>query len=301
RQHHQFGFEVIGEGDAVIDAQLIHLFTTILMELGLKNIQIAVNSIGDLPERRQYKSLLQQYYRSRITKLCQNCKRRLKKNPLRLLDCKEEKCMQVRADAPQLIDHLSEGCHNHFREVLEYLEELGLPYVLNPYLVRGFDYYTRTVFEIVREGDERAQNVLAGGGRYDRLVEMIGGRATPAVGGSSGIERLIQAMQDKGIKIEAKNQPAIFLAQLSALGRRKSLKLFDDLRKANIAVAESFGKASMKSQLKIADKLGVRFSLILGQKEALDGNVILREMDSGAQETIPLGKIISEIKKRLQR
>ncbi len=301
RQFHQFGFEVIGEGDPVIDAQLIHLSHVLLRDLGLKNLQIKVNSIGDKIERRKYRGLLQQYYRSRVQKLCKNCKVRLKVNPLRLLDCKEEKCMQLKSEAPQIIDHLSRECHTHFKEVLEFLEELELPYLLDPYLVRGLDYYTRTVFEIIREGDERAQNTLLAGGRYDRLAEELGGKPTPGAGASGGIERIIQAMQHAEIRVEGRSRPQVFLTQLGDLGRRKSLRLFEELRKAGIFAAESLGKTSIKTQLKIANRLGVRFSLILGQKEALDGNVIVREMDSGIQETIPLTKVIAEVKKRLAK
>ncbi|NCO80259.1 histidine--tRNA ligase, partial [bacterium] len=184
RQFWQFGFEVLGEESPVIDTQVIQIFYNILREIRLKKLIIEINSIGDNQCRPYYKKLLVSYFRSREMALCADCRRRLRENPLRILDCKEEKCQRIISQAPQMIDHLCESCHSHFKEVLEFLDEIGLPYHLNPYLVRGLDYYTKTVFEIYEESPEgRALGALAGGGRYDALTKLLGGKDTPGCGG----------------------------------------------------------------------------------------------------------------------
>ena len=302
RQFWQFGLEVFGEGSPVVDTQIIQIFYNILKELKLKNLIVEVNSIGDNACRPYYKKLLVNYFRGRIESLCQDCKRRIKENPLRVLDCKEEKCQRIISQGPQIIDHLCETCHQHFKEVLEFLDDLSLPYHLNPYLVRGLDYYTKTVFEIYVEGERgRAIGALAGGGRYDALVKILGGKDTPAVGGAGGIERIISLMKEKAIRFKREKVPQIFLAQLGNLAKRKSLKLLEDFRKEKIFISESLGRDSLKAQLKIADKIGVKYTLILGQKEALEGNILIRDMVSGGQETMKLDKIIGEMKKRLKK
>jgi histidyl-tRNA synthetase len=301
RQFWQFGFEVLGEPGAVIDAQIIQIFYNILEELRLKNLAIEINSIGDSQCRPYYKKLLASYFKSREHSLCSDCKRRLKENPLRILDCKEEKCQPIKAHAPQMIDHLCEECHNHFKEVLEFLDELELSYHLNPYLVRGLDYYTKTVFEIFIDTEEgKKMGALLGGGRYDNLVKVLGSKPTPACGGASGVERITSLLKEKGIKFPPSAQPKIFLAQLGNLAKRKSLKLLEDFRKAGILVSESFGRDSLKAQLNRANRIEARYSLILGQREALEGTVIIRDMEAGKQDTIKLEKVVAEMKKRLR-
>jgi len=302
RQFWQFGFEVIGEEGAVIDTQIVQILYNILKELKLKKLVIEINSIGDNQCRPYYKKLLVSYFRSREMTLCADCRRRLKENPLRILDCKEEKCQKIISQAPQLIDHLCEGCHSHFKEVLEFLDEIELPYRLNPYLARGLDYYTKTVFEIYEESPEkRVLGALAGGGRYDPLVKLLGGKDTPGCGGAAGVERIVAEMKREAIKSKKEKEPEIFLAQLGSLAKRKSLKLLEDFRTAKIQVAESFGRDSLRAQLAKADKLGVEFTLILGQKEGLEGTIIARNMASGRQETIKLEKIVKEMQKRLKK
>ena len=303
RQFHQFGLEVLGEPGSVIDAQVIQIFYNILKDLKFKNLMVEINSIGDSQCRPYYKKLLTNYFRSREHSLCPDCCRRLRENPLRILDCKEEKCQQVKSQAPQIIDHLCEECKAHLKEVLEFLDEIELPYHLNPYLVRGLDYYTKTVFEIFDDKKEDGQNpvALAGGGRFDALAKSLGGNDTPGCGGAAGIERLIDYMKAQNIGPVQPQLPQVFLAQLGNLAKRKSLKLFEDFRKAKISIAESIGKDSLKSQLRIADKEGTRYTLILGQKEALDGVVIVRDMKTGKQDTIKIEKAIEEVKKRLNK
>jgi len=302
RQFWQFGFEALGEESPVIDTQIIQIFYNILRELKLKKLIIEINSIGDNQCRPYYKKLLVSYFRSREVALCADCRRRLRENPLRILDCKEEKCQRIISQAPQTIDHLCESCHLHFKEVLEFLDEIELPYHLNPYLVRGLDYYTKTVFEIYEESPEgRSLGALAGGGRYDALTKLLGGKDAPGCGGAAGIERIINLMGTRQLRLKKEREPEIFLAQLGNLAKRKSLKLLGDFRKAKIQIAESFGRDSLKAQLARADKLGVKYTLILGQQEALEGTIIIKEMTTGRQETIKLDKVVREIEKKLKK
>ncbi|MCX6759081.1 MAG: histidine--tRNA ligase [Candidatus Nealsonbacteria bacterium] len=302
RQFHQFNLEVIGDGNSVIDAQVIQIFYNILTEIKLKKLIVEINSIGDNQCRPYYKKLLLSYLKSRDLSLCVDCRRRLRENPLRVLDCKEEKCQRIVSQAPQMIDHLCQECHDHFKGVLEFLDEIELPYRLNPYLVRGLDYYTKTVFEIFEDTEEgRKMGSLSGGGRYDALVKLLGGEDTKAIGGAMGIERVIATIKSKKIKTQKPSNPPIFLAQLGIMAKRKSLKLLEDFRKVKIQVAESFGRDSLKAQLKIADRLGVKYTLLLGQKEVLEETIIIRDMKIGRQETVKLEKVVREMQKRLKK
>lgn len=308
RQFHQFGVEVFGEDNPVIDAQVIQIFYNILKDLKFDDLVIEINSIGDSQCKPYFRKLLVSYFNSREQSLCSDCIKRLRESPLRILDCKEEKCQRIISQAPQIIDHLCEECHDQFKEVLEFLDEAELPYHLNPYLVRGLDYYTKTVFEIFSKPSGKSeeesmgrQDALAGGGRYDNLVRVFGGKDTPACGGAAGIERIIGAMKARSIRPAHQATPKIFMAQLGDLAKRKSLKLFEEFRKAKISVAESFSKDSLKTQLRIADKVGVDYALIIGQKEALDGMVIIRKMDTGTQETVKVEKVVEVMKKKLRK
>jgi len=302
RQFHQFGFEAIGDGNSAIDSQIIQMSYDVLKELGFKNLTIEVNSIGDSECRPYFKKILTSYFKSRKASLCTDCQRRLKENPLRILDCKEEKCQRVKAGAPQIIDHLCEKCHAHFKQVLEFLDEFELPYTLNPYLVRGLDYYTKTVFEIIEttEGGKEV-GTLTGGGRYDNLSKVFGGREAPGCGSAGGIERIISLMKSREMKTGPKvEDPKIFLAQLGRLAKRKGMKLFEEFRDAKIPVAESFSKDSLKAQLRAANKLKIKWVLIFGQKEALEDFIVLRDMDTGMQTEIPLNKVVAEMKEKIK-
>jgi histidyl-tRNA synthetase len=320
RQFHQFGFETLGDKNASTDSQIIQMNYDVLKELGFKNLEIQINSIGDSECRPYFKKILVNYFKSRRSSMCSDCQRRLKENPLRIFDCKEEKCQRVKAGAPQMIDHLCEKCHAHFKEVIEFLDELELPYTLNPYLVRGLDYYTRTVFEIIEkqnvpviEGaqEEKSIGSLTGGGRYDNLSKMLGSSIeVPACGSATGIERLITLMKTRGDKVPEKPtrepklipvQPKIFLAQLGQLAKRKSMKLFEDFRSAKIPVAESFSKDSLKTQLRSANKMNIRWVLIFGQKEALEDFVTLKDMETGIQKEIKLDKVVEEMKEKIKK
>jgi len=308
RQFYQISIESLGSESWIIDAQIIQIFYNILQELKLKNLIVQINSIGDSQCRPYYKKLLVSYFKSREQSLCVDCRRRLRENPLRVLDCKEEKCQRIVSQAPQLIDHLCESCHRHFKGVLEFLDEIELPYQLNPYLVRGLDYYTKTVFEIFGENATKTEgeepsvgNALVAGGRYDNLIKLLGGEDTKATGAAMGMERVIAALKLKGIKSSKSATSPIFLAQLGNLAKRKSLKLLEDFRKAKIQVAESFGRDSLKAQLKMADRVEAQYALILGQQEALDGTIIIRDMKTGKQETVKLEKTVKEMQRRLKK
>ncbi len=303
RQFYQIGFEVLGSPSWITDVQVIQIFNNILKNLGLRNLGIEINSIGDSQCRPYYKKVLINYLKGYRNSLCSDCKRRLKQNPLRVLDCKEEKCQRIiRKGAPQILDHLCKECHSHFKNVLETLEELEIPYNLNPYLVRGLDYYTRTVFEFFPELEEgRSQNAVAGGGRYDDLVKLLGGKPTPACGGALGLERLVGLMKKESKKVSKPSREKIFLAQVGNLAKRKALKLFEEFRKEKIKVAESLHKDSLSLQLKTADRMKVRYVLILGQKESLEGKIIIRDMKTGSQKTVPTEKIINEMKRKIKK
>lgn len=305
REFHQFGFEILGSASPTSDAQMILVASNILKALGLSRFNIKINSVGCAVCRPAYKETLLSYYQGQTSRLCTHCKRRLKTNPLRLLDCKEEKCQRLANNAPALIDSLCEECHDHLKEVLEQLDELEIAYSLTSKLVRGLDYYTKTVFEIWpgnADGQEEGKQIaLGGGGRYDNLVEDLGGELTPAVGFSCGMERIIMQLMESKIEPPRQRKIHVFLAQLGELAKRRALVLFEEFRQNGITVSESFSRGSLKSQLKVADRLGVKVTLILGQKEALEKTILLRDMETGVQELINRDKIVSEVKKRLAK
>lgn len=304
RQFHQYGLEVIGGKDPAVDAQLILLATKLFEDLGLK-VKVEINSIGTASTRQEYKVELVAYARKHKKELCEDCVRRMTKNPLRLLDCKVEGCREVMKDAPQIVDWLDDASREHFMELIEYLDEVGIPYVLNPHLVRGLDYYNRTVFEVVPDRGNDAppgsQSALAAGGRYDELVEMMGGREeTPAVGFAAGIERAILEMKHQNVEPPRLRKPDVFFAQIGKEARRAALRLFEEVRAAGLHTVEAFGKASLKAQLESANKTGARVTVILGQQEIQDQTIIIRDMESGSQETVPLDKMVEYIKKLIK-
>jgi histidyl-tRNA synthetase len=301
RQFYQFGAEILGEKDALADAELISILYAILQELKMGNLIVKINSIGDEICRPAYKKSLYRYLKTKKTSLCLDCQKRMKVNPLRVLDCKNEKCKEILIAAPQTIDALCEDCRIHLKEVLEYLEELKIPYILDPTLVRGLDYYSKTVFEIEpTDVPEEAQGSLSGGGRYDNLAKMLGGGEVPACGMAAGVERIIFLMKQRGYKLKNHGEPQVFLAQIGPLAKKRSLAIIEDLRKANVKIAESFSKDSLKGQLGRANKMGIKNVLIIGQKEAIQNMAIIRNMETGKQLEVRQDEIIKEIKNRLK-
>ncbi|MFA5126705.1 MAG: histidine--tRNA ligase [Patescibacteria group bacterium] len=298
RQFWQFGFEVLGEIDPVIDAQLIILSYNFLRELGL-DIEIHINSVGDDNCRPQYLKALKNYYQNYKKELCPDCQQRWSKNTLRLLDCKNKRCQEISGGAPQLVDYLCEDCKNHFMGVLDYLEDMDIKYNLNPRIVRGLDYYTKTAWEIFETSEQGKLQALGGGGRYDNLVEILGGRSTPAIGFAVGLERVIFKLQENKIVPPPQKSFEVYVAQLGVEARKQALKLFEDLRLDGFEVIESMSKKGLKDQLEAANRKGVKYTLILGQKEIADGTVLLRDMESGVQEILDYRKVKNELRKRL--
>lgn len=306
RQLHQFGVECIGESDPIRDVQVIQVFFSLFEKIKMLDIRIEINTLGCAICMPKYKKKLKEYYSSHVKQLCADCRKRYRKNPLRLLDCKDEKCQRIKLKTPQVLDYICDDCRTHFKKVLDYLDVLEIPYILNPQLVRGLDYYTRTVFEIFKGEvseelpDQKEKRLaLASGGRYDNLVSLLGGKDTPGVGGALGLERVIDILQERTKKDTQQKKVSVFIVQLGEKAKKQSLFLLQDLQKANIKTGEAFGRDPITSQLKVADKLGAKISIIIGQKEVLDNVVILREMNTGSQETIPIPKLIKEVKKRL--
>lgn len=300
RQFYQAGFECLGDDDPVVDAQLIIIGWNMLTELGIDST-VRVNSLGTPESRANYRNALVTYFRSKRAKLSEDDKRRLLKNPLRLLDSKDPAIQELKAEAPQIVDWLDEDSKARFMRVLEYLDEVGVPYQLDPYLVRGLDYYDRTVFEYYAASDdlEHAQSALGGGGRYDGLVEQLGGRPTPAAGLSLGLDRLVSRMKGLDPTVKSLDRCDIFLAQLGEMGRKKALALFEEFRRAGVPVGEAFSKSNIKAQMEIANRRGAKWAVVIGQKEVLDGTAIIRDMDAGTQEIVDVKKVVNEVKKKL--
>ena len=298
REFQQFDLEILGEENSIADATVIKTLLAILEEAAnLKNLSIRINSIGCKECRPVYKKELIAYYRKKINSLCPTCRKRLKTNPMRLLDCKNEKCVELKQEAPQIINHLCKECTAHFKNLLETLDAAEIPYYLDHYLVRGLDYYTRTVFEINTENEPLE---IGGGGRYDDLAKLLGDKSVPGTGAAFGLDRVLSIMPNKEKISENQKPPKVFLIQLGEDARRKSLLIIETLRKAKISIGHSLNKDSLKSQLKIANKIKAPYTLILGQKEFLENTILLRDMNTASQETIPLPKLADFLKKKIK-
>jgi histidyl-tRNA synthetase len=295
RQFRQFGFEIIGELDAALDAQVIYIANKINEDLGIERLfDIQLNTIGSLEDRQKYMQALKDYYYGKERSLCEHCKDRLQKNPLRLLDCKNEDCMILVELAPRMTDYLSKDSLEYYQDVKEYLDELEIPYTENAKLVRGLDYYSNTVFEFW-DAKNGAQNAIGGGGRYDGLVEKMGGQPTPAVGYAAGMERIIAHMKREKIRVPNKDTIHVFVAQLGKEAKKKCLKLIDEMREAGIRTVGALGKGSMKTQLGLADKFNAPYTLILGITEVREGTIIIRNMEKGSQEVVKFDQVIDEV------
>jgi histidyl-tRNA synthetase len=296
RQHYQFGAEAIGEGDPTLDAEVIDMTWQFYKSMGLTGLSLQLNSIGCKVCRPGYLRALKDYYASYINNLCNDCKTRLEKNPLRLLDCKQESCQSIAQQAPRSIDMLCQECSDHFSKLQRYLVLMDIPFCLNHRLVRGLDYYTRTVFEVQPE-EEGGQSTLGGGGRYDDLIEELGGRPTPAIGFATGIERIILNIKKQGVTIPAPPELQAFIAYLGDQGREAALKLAARLRKEGVSAVCAAGEKSLKAQLRQANALKVRYTLIIGEDEVKAGSVTLRDMAGARQETVGLDDLVGKIKK----
>ena len=287
RQFHQFGVEYFGTQDSKADVDVIALLWRFLSDLALPDLTLEMNSLGTSADRAAYLPVLVSYLKSRTNELCDNCRRRLETNPLRVLDCKVPGCRAATEDAPQLISHLSPTAKSHFDEVLSILTALGIPFRINPRLVRGLDYYCLTAFEIT-SSHLGAQNAVGAGGRYDGLVELLGGPSTPAVGFAAGLERIAMMLPEQSLPPVPMS---VYIAAFGSLGSPAGVCLLDALRKAGISAHTDYRATTLKGHLRQADRSGCRFAVLLGDDEATTGSAVVRDMDSKAQDTVAMADI----------
>lgn len=306
REFKQFGLEMLGTSKAIADAMIIYIVWVTLREVGLSNIVVEVNSIGDKESRTPYLRELTGYYRKHINEICADCRQRMKTNPMRLLDCKNSQCQPVKEKAPQSIAFLSPAAKQHFKEVLEYLDALKITYRMNPHLVRGLDYYTHTVFEVMEELESATAEgekpptplIIAGGGRYDYLARRLGAKKdVPAVGASIGVDRVLLSESYKAVTPRVVKKPKMYFIQIGYEAKLRSLEIIEILRAARIPVLHALNKDSLSAQLAIAEKMEIPYAIIFGQKEALEGTVIVRNMQTRSQETVDINKLTEHLKK----
>jgi histidyl-tRNA synthetase len=294
RQHHQFGFEVIGDGSPLVDAEVICLAWRYFVLLGLTRLSLIINSIGCPDCRPVYLDKLRQYYASEAERICPDCTIRLVKNPLRLLDCKEEKCQPVAMAAPGSADHVCKQCREHFGQLKQYLEIAGIPYTVSHRLVRGLDYYTRTVFEIQPE-NLGSQSTIGGGGRYDRLIEEIGGRGTQAIGFATGIERIILNMKQQGVPVPPMASPLAILAYTGDAARHEAVRVSSELSTAGLGSLVAGEGKSLKAQMRQANNLGIPLAIIIGPDELSSGMVTVRNLADGSQKAVSRECVVKEV------
>jgi histidyl-tRNA synthetase len=287
RQFHQFGVEYFGTQDSKADVDVIALLWRFLSDLALPDLTLEMNSLGTSADRAAYLPVLVSYLKNRTTELCDNCRRRLETNPLRVLDCKVPGCRAATEDAPQLISHLSPTAKSHFDEVLSILTALAIPFRINPRLVRGLDYYCLTAFEIT-SSHLGAQNAVGAGGRYDGLVELLGGPSIPAVGFAAGLERIAMMLPEQSLPPVPMS---VYIAAFGSLGSPAGVRLLDALRKAGISAHTDYRATTLKGHLRQADRSGCRFAVLLGDDEATTGSAVVRNMDSKAQDSVAVADI----------
>ena len=299
RQHTQFNIECIGEIDPAVDLEVMSVAWHLFSSLGLQGLNYGLNSTGCPRCRPAYVQLLVEYYQGREGDICGDCRRRLVRNPLRLLDCKVESCQPIIVDAPHLQDHLCPECAEHFAALRRYLDALERPYTINHRLVRGFDYYTKTVFEIWAEGIG-AQNAVCGGGRYDGLAEELGGDPTPAIGFGSGMERIILTMKEQGIEVPGNPLPQAVLVYHGEKAKVRALQLLKDLREGGIRATIGFGDRSLRAQLRGANRAEAPYALVLGEAEMASGEIVLQDMIRDApRERLSQAELVGVLRERL--
>ncbi len=298
RQFHQFNAEILGSQGPLADLEIMLLAWDIYAALDFQGLSFQLNSTGCPECRPGYVDRLVAYHREHEEEICDDCRRRLETNPLRVLDCKEDQCQPVIANAPKITEHLCDDCADHFAELRGYLDDLDRPYTLNHRLVRGLDYYTKTVFEVWAEGIG-AQSAVCGGGRYDGLIELLGGQPMPAVGFAAGLERIVMVMKEQDVPVPELPAPPVFIAHLGETARRRAVRLLTELRAADIASQIAIS-GSLRSQLRTADKKGARFTLILGENELERGEVAVKDMTvRRGQQFVALDKIADWLQEHL--
>lgn len=295
RQHTQFDCEVIGSADPLADAEVIDLLWRLYECLGITGLQVRLGSIDDPGPRRAYVEQLKEYYRPHLSSLSEDSRRRFERNPLRLLDSKDERDFALKQAAPKLVEQLSPPAAEHMTVVTSALAAAGIPFEVDPLLVRGLDYYNRTVFEIVPVEDERAQGTIGGGGRYDGLLEILGGQPTPAVGFGTGFERIILEMERSGVVYEEGTLAAVFVAHRGEGSSRVAFALAGGLRRAGFATLLGEASRSFKAQLRSAETSGARAALILGDDELATGTVTVKDLAGGGQQRVPLGEAAAAV------
>jgi len=296
REHHQLSLEALGELDPALDVEIMTLTWALYDDLGFRNLAFQINSIGCPRCRPAYLERLVAYYREHQAALCPDCQRRLTVNPMRLLDCKADQCQPIANAAPGAVAFLCPECREHFADLRRYLDLLQRPYTLNHRLVRGLDYYTRTVFE-VWAADIGAQASVCGGGRYDVLAELLGGPPTPGVGVGIGLERIILTLKAQGIAVPPPPRPVAAVLYRGGAAKEVALRLLADLRAAGLPVTCTYGARSLKAQMRQADRAGAAYALLIGDEEVAAGVVTLRDLAAGTQETVPLGEVVGRLRK----
>jgi histidyl-tRNA synthetase len=302
RQHTQFNVEALGEQDPAVDAEVMEVARHLYADLGFGNLSFQINSTGCPACKPGYVSVLRSFYHKLVDghedAICEDCRRRLERNPLRVLDCKVDRCQPFIAAAPHVAAHLCAGCAAHFDLLQGYLRALGRPFTINHRLVRGLDYYTKTVFEVWAEGIG-AQAAVCGGGRYDGLIELLGGASTPGVGFGSGIERIILTMKAQGVPVPALPGPQVLIAPLGGEAKAMAVRAVADLRAEGIAAVIAFGDRSLKSQLREAGRQSVRYAVIMGEEEVRGGQTIVRDMRGHHQATVEMAGLVAWLRGNL--
>lgn len=295
REFHQFGVEALGEANPAVDAEVILLAMNLLEGLGLKDLELSINSVGCPKCRSKYRTMLQDFFRDKLEDLCEDCRSRFERSPLRILDCKKDSDKPYMADAPKITDCLCEECAEHFAKLKELLTSAGISFSHDPRLVRGLDYYTKTAFEI-KYPPLGAQSAVAGGGRYDGLIEEMGGNPTPAVGFATGLERLLLALESQNLLPEKNRSVDAYVVALGEAAQAEGFKLLNSLRQQGLSAAMDFAGRSMKAQMKQANKLGAKYSVILGEDEIAEGVAMLRSMEDSSQAKVPMNQVAEKIK-----
>ena len=295
REFHQFGVEVFGSPAPTVDAEIISLAILLLNELGLRDLSLNINSIGCPSCRKAYNEKLIAYFKAHEDELCDTCKSRLERNPLRILDCKSPICGALAKEAPKLIDYICEECNEHFDTVKSLLDGMGIAYTVDPDIVRGLDYYTKTVFEIV-SNDIGSQSAVCGGGRYDGLIEELGGASTPGIGFALGLERLIMVMEKKGLPFGEIEAPKLFVANIGDAAGAYAEKLVYSLRQDGISCEKDRMGRSLKAQMKYADKSGYAYTVVLGDDEITQNRATLKRMSDGESVVVELDELINYLK-----
>lgn len=298
RQFTQFGIEAIGSHDPAIDAEVIALAMRLYQELGLANLRLEINSVGCKTCRPVHREHLLKHLEGVKDQLCEDCQSRLERNPLRILDCKNEKCQQLTVDSPTITEHLCEECDPHFEAVKAHLDRLGIAYHVNPRMVRGLDYYTRTAFEIMAEGFG-AITTICGGGRYNGLVAEVGGNDMPGIGFAMSIERVLLTLKSQGIELPISKGLDCYLVALGEEAEKASLSILDPLRNAGISCDKDYVGRKMKAQFKAADRYGAKFVLILGEDELANQQILIKNMANGEQKKVSFNDYVTVIKELL--